>query len=218
MSRARPFYIDETETIWFDLKDQATPAQLELLAEYEQISIDDLLDEGLSQRQVLTRLRIASDQYPIPPEVIERRRQRYIATHNPARCRICTLEGWVCEGSITRHHFIPRWLMRELPNYRSYSSRSICTVPICIGRHADLHRRCKGRKSVVKYLRVHERRLAQAMMDDLKDERPHLYTLLESGDEHYAYEAQLVYDHSKGHFRSSQDCYTLDEYETALVA
>lgn len=215
MSRARPFDDPMTgERHWFNQTARATAAQLELLADWEGIELDDLLDEGLSQKQVLFRLREAATPGVIPQYVLERRRERE-RTHGVApACRICSLNGWQCEGRITRHHFVPRWLMLELGNYQAYAARSLCTIPICVSRHRDLHiRDARDKdKSILRYLRPTERRFAEKMLGELKAERPKIYELLLGGD-YYAYEWQLVRDHSQGRFRNDDGAYGLDEYQ-----
>ena len=216
MSRARPFLDKKTnKTYWMDQKSRATVQQLELLSAYEDIPLDDLLDEGLTQKQLLYRLRVASDSSVIPPEVLERRREHLRQGRIEPKCRVCSLHGWECEGRITRHHFIPRWLMKELENYVSYASRSACTISICLGRHRDLHYRGDGTvKSIVPYMREHERKFAHKMLDELKEQHPKIYLLLEQGEEDYAYESQLVLDHMRNRFLSTQDLYALPEYDS----
>ncbi len=211
MSRARPFL-----GLWFDMKSRATAEQLELLADYEGCDLDDLLDEGLSQRQTLFRLRQVATPGLIPEHVLERRRERE-RTHglSPA-CRICSMNGWECEGRITRHHFIPRWLMLELENYQAYAARSICTIPICVSRHRDLHYRGENDpdKSIVPYLRDHERKFAQKLMDEIKDEHPRLFDLMASGTQD-SYEGTMTRDYLEGRFASAENAYSLNEYDIA---
>lgn len=218
MSRARQFYDTNTNTTyWMDQKSRATVKQLELLADYEGIAIDDLLDEGLTQKQLLYRLRLATDSSVIPSDIIERRRARLLQARREPVCRICSAHGYKCEGHMTRHHFIPRWLMKELDNYMSYALRSACTIPICIGRHRDLHYRNDGTpKSIVSYLVEHERQFAQKMLDELKEEHPKIYALLEQGEQDYAYESQLVLDHVRGEFCSTRDIPASQDFSSSL--
>lgn len=211
MSRAR-YFDTEDGRLWFDQKSRATVEQLELLADFEDVSLDDLLDEGLTQKQVLFRLREAQGDV-IPKEVLERRRRRRMEAQAQPTCRICAIHGWECEGRITRHHFVPRWLMKELENYVSYASRSLCTIPICVGRHRDLHYRGDGTgKSILPYLRQHEREFAHRMLDELKEQHPKIYELALAGEEGQVYEAQLIHDHVKGNFLSTRDLFELPEY------
>lgn len=211
MSRARPFN-HGGETIWFNQTAKATVAQLELLADYEGLELDDLLDEGLSQRSVLFRLRQVATPGVIPEHVLERRRERERLQGMSLACRICSLSGDECEGRITRHHFVPRWLMLELDNYQAYATRSMCTIPICIGRHRDLHLRDEMSKSILPCLRPHERRFAQKMMDELYEQHPKIVRLMLAGDYH-SYEYQLARDWHQGKFMHDDGAYELDEYQ-----
>lgn len=218
MSRARPWTLETGETVWIDQSRQrATVQELEILADYEGVDLDDLLDEGLSSRQALFRIRVASDLGLIPEHVLERRRARREMAHRTPVCRICALNGQKCEGGVTRHHFVPRWLMLMLENYQAYAARSVCTVPICTAQHRDLHYRSDdpsqdGPKSIVPYLREHERDFAQKLLDELKDQIPESrWDLLVGGDEH-SYEGQLFRDYLQGKFRHQDDVYSLEEY------
>lgn len=215
MSRARMI-----NDIVFDTKGsvRATVQQLELLADAENLNLDDLLDEGLTQGQAYHRIQAVLNSSVIPPEVLERRRLRKELAKGQPDCRICTLNGWQCEGSITRHHFIPRWLMLLLDNYEAYAARSKCTIPICVGRHRDLHyRNNDSDKSIITYLTVDEREFAQKMLDELRDERPAVFDLIAGGDSEYAYEAQLIRDYFAGEFRSMRDAYEIAVPERALA-
>lgn len=204
MSRAR--YWDHPvsgERIWFNVYDpEATGEQLEALAWAEDIEIDDLLEASLSARAVLYRLNLFSEKVPL--DVVEQKRKRAKIYVEPV-CRVCPYYGWNCEGQITRHHFVPRWLMLELENYSRYSPRSFCTVPVCVGRHRDLHRRAGGyhlaSKSVVPYLTESEKHLANHLVRSLKEERPHLYDLIAGGDQN-SYEYTLLRDWQLGHFHT----------------
>jgi hypothetical protein len=216
MSRARPFE-HEGEIYWFDQKARATAEQLELLADYEGVDLDDLLDEGLMQKQVIYRLRQAQSPGLIPEHVIAQRRERELTHGALPACRICSLNGWQCEGRTTRHHFVPRWLMLELDNYNAYSARSICTIPICVGRHRDLHLRDDAPKSIVPYLRDHERKFAQRMLDDLRDQRPKIFDLMAGGDQK-SYEYQLIRDYQQGLFASAENAYELEEFQPVAAA
>lgn len=219
MSRARPFTHNGV-THWFDRRAKATPAQLELLADIEGVDIDDLLDEGLSQRQVLVRLHEGTNDNLIPAEVIERRRERArVAAIEPV-CRICGTDG-DCEGRITRHHYVPRWMMLMLENYQAYAARSKCTIPICVGRHQDLHYRGEIEeerpKSIVPYLTEPERKFAQKMLDELRTQQPVLFDLIAGGDER-SYEGQLLKDYFAGEFRKADDCYEAQVMDSPVIA
>jgi hypothetical protein len=185
---------------------KATAEQLALLAAVEDISVDDLLDEGLSQGQVMRRLADVLHSNVIPADVYERRRlAKEQAAMQPA-CRICSTRDEECEGDITRHHFIPRWLMLQLENYTAYAARSKCTIPICIGRHRDLHLSGDpAEKSIAQYLTDDERKFAQKMLDELREQHPFaIMDWVGGGDPKYAYEAQLIQDYREGAFRTTR--------------
>lgn len=205
MSRARPIYLPSGREQWFDTKknsEKATAYQLELLADVEDLDLDDLLDEGLSQADVIKRLRKTLNQGVIPEEVLERRRERRLHAQQQPQCVICETEHWTCEGFTTRHHYVPKWLMRELSQYQAYAARSICTVRICVGRHRDLHLKDDSDKSIARYLNEQQQALVQKMLDELKQERPIIFDLILGGDES-RYEYQLIRDYTTGKFRSS---------------
>lgn len=199
MSRAKKYNYNGGH-VWFDYKSVATVEQLELLSDLTGESIDDVLDAGLSQKEVARRL-FAMDGL-IPEYVLENRRKRIEAMKHAPACRWCESYGGPCEGSITRHHYVPRWLMLLLENYSAYAPRTFCTIPICLGRHRDLHLRGGSPKSIADLLADHERRFAQKMLDELRDQRPRVYDLIGAGDEN-SYEAQLVRDHQTGAFRTA---------------
>lgn len=201
MSRAKLIEVNG-ESLWFDKSQNSDPAsvsQLELLADAEGLELDDLLDEGLNQGQVMHRLHFALHGDLIPPEVLERRRARKAVSAALPKCRICSTLGWGCEGSITRHHFIPRWLMKELENYQAYAARSKCTIPICTGRHRDLHIRSDKRtpKAISEFLTDDERKFARKMLDELKLQHPKIFDLISGGDAS-SYEYQLIRDYTTG--------------------
>lgn len=221
MSRARP-YTYKNEVIWFDKKaGKATAQQLELLSDLEEIEMDDILEEQaegkLSQKEVLKRLHTLDNL--IPPDVLRRRRERLERAKLEPACRICEVLETECEGRITRHHFVPKWIMRELSNYQAYAPRSRCTIPLCVGRHRDIHYRGRDRfladKSITPYLRDTERKLAEKMLNELKDERPALYELLLSGDCN-AYEWQLIRDFSQGRFRHTPSKQAVSDLDQAV--
>ncbi len=202
MSRAR-----EIGGLWFDVQknhEKATSSQLELLAAAENIPLDDLLDEGLRQGEIIMRLREALGEGVIPPEILERKRLAKEAARYQPACRICSTLEWECDGSITRHHFVPRWMMLLLENYVAYAARSKCTIPVCVGRHRDLHLRgdMETPKSIAQFMTDDERKFAQKMLDELKDQHPMVFDLILGGDEN-AYEYVLLRDYSVGNFRKS---------------
>lgn len=202
MSRAR-----QIGGLWFDIQrnhEKATSEQLELLAAAENIPLDDLLDEGLRQGEVVIRLRQALGEGVIPAEVLERRRAAKEAAKHQPKCRICSTFDWECDGSITRHHFVPRWMMLLLENYVAYAARSKCTIPVCVGRHRDLHLRGDQDtpKSIAQFMTDDERKFAQKMLDELKVQHPLVFDLILGGDDS-SYEYVLLRDYMVGNFRKS---------------
>jgi hypothetical protein len=203
MSRAR-----QIGGLWFDrhlASHKATSEQLELLSAAENIPLDDLLDEGLVQKEVAIRLRTALGEGVIPQEVMERRRAaKQLASMQP-ECRICSAFDWECDGSITRHHFIPRWMMLLLENYQSYAARSKCCIPICVGRHRDLHLRgdAETPKSIAQFLNNNERKFAQKLLDEIREQHPKIFDLISGGDES-TYEYVLLRDYQLGRFSTSR--------------
>jgi len=199
MSRARDWTHSATgEVFWFDSYDsEATIGQLELLAEVEDADIDDLLDERLSVRAILYRLNDNSGL--IPQEIIEQKRARAQSMQKPLVCRY-HVNPEDCTGRITRHHFVPRWLMLELPAYVSYAPRSYCTIPACVSWHRSLHMRDgKSNKSIAPYLTDAECDIVDHLIESLKDVRPVLFNLLAKGSQ-ASYEYTLVNDWLDGKF------------------
>lgn len=192
----------------FDKKQNSKKAKAEhltLLAAAENIPIDDILDEGLTQGAVMTRLAAILHGDIIPAEVIERRRAARLAAREDRVCRICSVLDTECEGDITRHHFVPRWLMLRLENYQAYSARRKCTIPICVGRHRDLHLRDDNDtpKSIAQFMTDDERAFAQKMLEELEDQHPAMIKLMRKGDSS-TYEAQLIKDFDSGLFALSE--------------
>lgn len=200
MSRVRPIYMPDGSTIWFDTHKnglKATDEQLELLVTVTDEDLDDLLDGGgLTQEQVIARLRDALDQGCIPPEVIEKRQKWRDQRRKAPRCRICEKEG-----DSTRHHFVNKWILRELEYYeQKWADRSKNCIPVCIDCHRDLHSRDNGPHSIVEFLSNEEMDFAEAALHALSEERPKLLILLARGD-HSVYESQLVKDWLEGLFQ-----------------
>ncbi len=153
---------------------------------------------------MLTRIREAIHGELIPKDVLEKRRLRKLEAASLPKCRICVPNGLECEGEITRHHFIPRWLMRELDNYVAYAARVRCTIPICVGRHRDLHfRDGSGGKSIVPYLTDAERAFGAKLLDELAEQHPKIFELISAGDE-TTYEGQLMADYRAGLFHRAE--------------
>jgi hypothetical protein len=196
MSRARPIEIDG-EQHWFDTKNpKATDEQLELLSAITGVELDDLLDEVLTQGEVLKRLRRALGIGPIPPQVLAAREVWRAQRASQPKCRICKKEG-----DSTKHHFINKWILRELANYtQKWADRSKNCIPVCIHCHRDLHDRSAEAHSIADRLNDDEKRFAEAALTALAEERPKLLILIARGDDS-VYEARLVKDWIEGKFR-----------------
>ncbi len=197
MSRARSVILPSGDTMWFDMKlkgAHATAEQLELLVSITGEDLDDLLDGSVTQGELIVRLREALEQGCIPEEVLERQRLFKAMRKLDPECRCCGRP----ENS-TRHHFVNKWIMKELSNYNEVGPRTRCTVPICIDCHRDLHDRSNEAVSIVPYLTVHERAFARDLIERLRRERPDIFNLLSEGDES-VYEARLVKDWLNGRF------------------
>lgn len=191
MSRARPIHTPD-QTIWFDTlrnSRKATEEQLELLAMIKEIDLDDLLDDPMTQGEVIAKLREALGQGGIPRVVIERReRWREARSHEPA-CRVCGKKG-----DSTKHHFVPRWILRELDGYHhKWADRRKNCIPLCIACHRDLHSRANGPHSIVEYLTDEEKRFTDRALTAFVDERPAIAWLVIRG-EPSVYECQLMLD------------------------
>jgi|ERR1035437_3447746 hypothetical protein len=197
MSRAR-----KVGGRWFDVNKNAHKAnveQVKLLASVLDISIDDLLDEQLSQGEVISILRDKLGENKVPPEIEERRQRDRATRQQEPECRICKRKG-----DSTKHHFVNRWILSELSNYKEIASRSLCTIPVCVRCHRDLHARDNGRKSIVKYLRPHEKFFVEQAIERLRKEHLKIFELLKNGDGS-VYEACLVQDWLAGKFDKSQE-------------
>jgi hypothetical protein len=195
MSRARPICGK-----WFDTDQnhrKATDEQLELLATVEQIELDDLLDTPLTQGEVVRRLREALGQNPIPKEVVERRQKWRRERSAQPSCRKC---GKV--GDSTKHHFVNKWILKELSNYQQIGSRDRCTIPLCIDCHRDIHARNGEDVSIASLLNTEEKSYAQARIEQLLLEHPKIFNLLIQGNAN-VYEARLAKDWANGLFRVS---------------
>lgn len=199
MSRARPLTLPTGEVVWFDTSLnglKATADQLELLVTVTGEDLDDVLDGSVTQGELLTRLREALDQGCVPEEVLERQRLFRALRRLDPECRCCGQPG-----NSTMHHFVNKWIMKELSNYREVAARSRCCIPVCITCHRDLHDRCNEAVSVLPYLTPGERAFASALIERLRRERPDIFALLAEGDDS-VYEARLVRDWIEGRFDS----------------
>ena len=201
MSRARDWTHPETKQVhWFDVHGQATVDDLELLAEAEGIDLDDVLDANLSKSEILFRLNRTSNLIP-PAGLTQDKRRKDNRPQVPPTCAICSVEGWQCEGRMTRHHFVNKWIMLELTDYEKYAPRSNCCVWVCAASHRFLHARNDdvASKSIAKYLGDREKKIAHTLISSFREERPRIYALIAGGDK-TSYEWQLVQDYRRGLF------------------
>jgi hypothetical protein len=194
MSRTR-----QVDGIWFDRQqhnDPATLEQLERLAERLELDLDEILEVPWRQKEVLEALRDFEGTLRKPDWI------RSVEPQGEATCRICNGEQ-ECEGPMSKHHFVPRWMMKFLENYVAYSPRNICTIPICIGRHRDLHLRGDTRteKSMVDLLTDEEKGFANKLLGELREQNSKIFELILAGDDD-VYEHVLVMDFLKGRFRT----------------
>lgn len=202
-SRARPVTING-EQHWFDMSQQgatATDKQIELLAVVEGVDLEDLLEASITQAEVLERLRVALGT-TIPHAALAERQKWRRKRRSAPPCRICEKKG-----DSTRHHFVNRWILRELSGYAAkWSNRRDNCIPVCIDCHRDLHDRNGTPKSIAHLLTPSEKAFATAALEQLAEERPKLLILLARGDK-AVYEAQLVKDWFAGEFdvASSQE-------------
>ena len=197
MSRARSIEF-AGETHWFDTNEnhkKATDQQLELLAMAEDIDLEDLLESVVTQGDFIKRLREALGQDVIPLDVLRRRQEWRAERRSAPNCRMC---GKI--GDSTRHHFVNRWILRELENYtQKWADRKVNCIPVCIDCHRDLHDRTGTAKSIADKLTPAEKRYAASALAQLAQERPKLLLLIAKGDDS-VYEARLVKDWIEGHF------------------
>lgn len=201
MSRARPITIDGI-THWFDTDrnhKKATDKQLELLATVEQIDLEDLLESNVTQGEVIQRLRAALGAHDLTPFWVLQKRQKWREQRaTQPICRICEKVG-----DSTKHHFVNKWILKELTGYASkWSNRRENCIPLCIDCHRDLHFRYNGPVSIAPYLNDKERAFANRALEALADERPKLLILLLRGDDS-VYESRLAKDWIEGKFEVS---------------
>lgn len=202
MSRARPIRLPCGRIEWFDTArngEQATAEQLELLATVAtDCDLDDLLDESLTQGEVVRRLREALGEARIPPEIFAKRQKWRQERQVQPRCRMCGKEG-----DSTKHHFVNKWILRELSGYaQKWADRSKNCIPVCIECHRDLHDRRNEAQSIADRLTDTEKAFADAALSALAEERPKLLILIARGDDS-VYESRLVKDWIEGRFTVS---------------
>lgn len=193
---------------WFNISDshlKATDEQLELLASFEDVDIEELFEAGITQGECLRRLREALGQIPEIPEAVRKRRDKFREQRRSAPpCRICGKEG-----DSTKHHFVNRWILRELESYeRLWANRRENCIPVCIDCHRDLHDRNGTPKSIAHLLTADEKAFANRAITALSEERPKLLILIGRGSSQ-VYEARLIKDWMEGKFdqdaEASQD-------------
>jgi 5-methylcytosine-specific restriction endonuclease McrA len=197
MSRARPI-----QGHWFDMNQnskKATGEQLELLATVENVDLDDLLEEPLSQGDVVTRLRRQMGQV-IPPDVLAKRQKWRQERQKAKNCRIC---GKI--GDSTQHHFVNRWILKTLDGYeRHWSSRLKNCIPVCIDCHRDLHSRANGSHSIAEFLNDEEKQYAERAIMALFEQHPKLFLMMARGDDS-VYETRLIRDFIEGKFTVEEE-------------
>ncbi len=175
--------------------EDATVEQLELLSAAEKVSIDDLLEEVLTQGDVVHRLRDHFGQ-TIPDSVLQRRQDDRQERSRAKECRVCGRTG-----DSTQHHFINRWILKQLDGYQHrWASRTVNCIPVCIHCHRDLHSRQKGAHSIAPYLSDDERDFAERAIQALYEEKPKLWLLIARGDED-VYETKLMRDWLMNRFK-----------------
>jgi len=200
MSRARSIALPSGEIVWFDVHrngQKATAEQLDLVAAILDLELDELLDENLSQGEVISILRGALNQGTVPPDIEERRERARRERAEAPKCRICEREG-----DSTKHHFVNRWMLKELSDYSwKWADRRNNCIPVCISCHRDLHLRNDGPHPIVGFLTEAERAFAQRALDALSNEHPAILVLVAKGSDE-TYETRLVRDYLYGKFLS----------------
>jgi hypothetical protein len=198
MSRSRSLIING-EKEWFQTTSaKATDRQLELLASVEDVDLDELLESSITQAEVLRRLREALGQGAIPHEVLVRRQKFRRARQAQPGCRLCGKAG-----DSTRHHFVNKWILRELEHYQArWADRRENCIPVCIDCHRDLHDRSNPSVSIADRLTDREKAFANRALEALAEERPRLLILIARGD---VYESRLVKDWFDGKLNVSAE-------------
>lgn len=205
MSRYRPITTPYGD-FGIDRKRDGHPAkheQLEILAALLNVDMDDLFDGGhLTQGEVVSRVREIQGQVP-PRQVIERQAMARLERQLAPACRICKREG-----DSTRHHFVNKWILKELAYYeQKWSSRTTNCIPVCVDCHRQLHDRDNGVQSIADRLTDEEKEYAEAALSALAEERPKLLILIARGDDN-VYESRLVKDWIAGAFRTETPNYS----------
>lgn len=203
MSRARPIELPDGSRIWIDTNrngekfhEAVTDETLELLSTVEDIDLDDLIDANFNQGEAIERIRKALGQDFVPESVIRQRDKRRQERRTQPVCRIC---GKV--GDSTKHHFVNKWMLRELDRYASlWADRSENCIPLCIKCHRKIHSRNNGAHSIVPYLTDDEKKYAERALTALSEQHPKIIILVGKGDES-VYESCLIKDWFLGQFQ-----------------
>jgi hypothetical protein len=209
MSRVRPIELPEGGVLWFDTNKNGVPLHeavsdeyLELLSTVEDIDLDDLIDADINQGEAILRIRTALGQDFMPQSVIDRRdrlrreRQRQPVCRNPECGK---------KGDSTKHHFVNKWMLRELDQYASkWADRSENCIPLCIHCHRMIHSRNNGPHSIVDWLTDKEKDFVERALTALSEQHPKIVILIGRGDES-VYESCLVKDWFLGRFQVSED-------------
>jgi hypothetical protein len=108
-------------------------------------------------------------------------------------------------------------MMLLLENYQAYASRSKCTIPICVGSHRDLHLRIGEleSKSIGPSMTTDERKFAQKMLTEFKEQRPAIWELILGGDEH-SYEYTLLRDYTLGEFARDKNSFVFEDVSSQM--
>lgn len=191
------------EILWFNTdhaQRKATDKQLELLSVVENVDLEDLLESSITQADVLRRLQESFGTNVVPHDILLKRQKWREQRSAAPNCRLCEKVG-----DSTRHHFVNRWILRELDQYETkWANRSENCIPVCIDCHRDLHTRNGPAHSIVPVLTEREKAFANRALTALSEERPRLLILLGKGDSE-VYESRLVKDWFEGLFDSAED-------------
>jgi hypothetical protein len=168
---------------------------MELLATVEDSDIDELFEEGLTQGELIVRVRVALGTDNIPEGVFKMQAKRRQQRASAPKCRICDKKG-----DSTRHHFVNKWILKELDDYHLYwSDRSLNCIPVCMNCHQELHSRSGESSSIAPFLTENEKSFAQQAINALSEQRPRLLILIACGDDS-VYEVRLIRDWQRGEF------------------
>lgn len=204
MSRARYIEFSDGRKVWFDTSrngekfhETISDEMIELLSAVENIEIDDVLDANTSQGEAIERIRRALGQYYIPDSVIKHRDRLREERRKQPVCRICKEEG-----KSTQHHFVNKWMLKELSNYsQEWSDRRKNCIPLCMKCHRKVHSRGKNVNSIVGFLDDKEKLFAEKALTRLSEEHPKIMLLVARGED-TVYETRLIRDWIQGHFKS----------------